>query len=96
MVRDNECSSYPGFELSDVLLQIDGVRFILGEKFSQDPLEQHFSAQRRACGDNTNPTVEQYGYKELALHTIKSKTVKSLRGNCHLEKENQINFMLCH
>ena len=75
------------------LLQIDGVRFILSGKFSQDPLEQHFSAQRRACGDNTNPTVKQYGYKELALHTIKSKNVKSLCGNCHLEKENQINFM---
>ena len=67
--------------------------YILSGRFSQDPLEQHFSAQRRRGGCNTNPTIEQFGYNELALHTIRSKNVASMRGNTKVEAAKQVNFM---
>ena len=67
--------------------------YILSGKFSQDPLEQHFSAQRRRGGGNTNPTVEQFGYNELSLHAIKSKNVASMKGNTSLPANQQQLFM---
>lgn len=67
--------------------------YLLSGKLSQDPLEQYFSTQWRRCGDNTILTVEEFGYNKLALHTIKSKNVKSLRGNCRLHDNKQVNFM---
>ena len=39
---------------------MDGVDFLLSEKFSQDPLEEHFARQRKKGGCNENPTVEQF------------------------------------
>ena len=67
--------------------------FVLSGKFSQDPLEQHFSAQRRKCGFNTHPTENQYATSELALHGIKSKNVASMNGNCTIPEEQQQEFM---
>ncbi|XP_035690813.1 uncharacterized protein LOC118425822 [Branchiostoma floridae] len=53
--------------LTKVLLQEDGVRYVLSEKFTQDPLEQHFSKQRHRCGANEHPTVMEYGRNELNI-----------------------------
>ena len=78
--------------IQDLLLENPN-QYILTGKFSQDPLEQHFSAQRRRCGGNTNPSLERFGYNELALHCIKSKNVSSLRGNTKVQIHNQIDFM---
>ena len=80
-------------EMLQTLLTENPKCFILTGKFSQDPLEQHFSAQRRRCGGSTNPTIERFGYNELALHCIKSKNVKSLRGNCKVQMHDQVDFM---
>ena len=33
--------------LAKMLLQEEGAKFLLSEKFSQDPLEEHFSRHRR-------------------------------------------------
>lgn len=78
--------------VQELLLENPGY-YILSGKFSQDPIEQHFSAQRRRCGGNTNPSVQQFGYNELALHCIKSKNVSSIRGNTKICKEQQVAFM---
>ena len=80
-------------DLIKTLLTEHPNHYVLSGRFSQDPLEQHFSAQRRRCGSNTNPTFEQFGYNELALHTIKSKNVASMRGNTRIEATNQVDFM---
>lgn len=34
--------------------------YVQSGKFSQDPIEQHFSAHRRHCGSNTHPTGVNY------------------------------------
>ena len=42
----------------ETLLEIDGVMYILGDKFNQDLLEKHFGRQRMKGGGIDNPTVE--------------------------------------
>ena len=68
-------------ELTKLLLQITGVKMVLSEKFSQDPLEEHFAKQRRSGGANENPTLYQFGNQELALNVMKSGLITDLRGN---------------
>ena len=60
---------------------MDGVDFLLSEKFSQDPLEEHFARQRKKGGCNENPTVEQFAQQEELLNVMNSDLVTSLRGN---------------
>lgn len=81
------------FEMLGTLLLENPNYYILAGRFSQDPIEQHFSAQRRRCGGNTNPSIERFGYNELALHCIKSKNVTNLRGNTKVQPSCQIDFM---
>ena len=52
--------------MQELLVEYPGF-YILSGCLSQDPLEQHFSAQRRRGG----PTAHQFSYNELGLHTIK-------------------------
>ena len=63
------------------MLQEPGVEFVMAEKYSQDPLEQHFSRQRSAGGCNENPTLNQFGRQELALNVMRSEMITELRGN---------------
>ena len=67
-------------ELTKLLLN-EGVPFVLSEKFSQDPLEEHFARHRRSAGCNDNPTLVQFGQQEVALNLIKSDLISDLRGN---------------
>lgn len=55
--------------------------FILSEKFSQDPLEEHFSRHRRIAGCNDNPTLAQFQKQEVSLHAMSSNLIADLRGN---------------
>jgi len=73
--------------LSKELLQIEGVKFILSEKFSQDPLEEHFAKQRRKGGCNDNPTLEQFGRQELVLNVMNSNLITELRGNSNRNQD---------
>ncbi|CAH1241399.1 Hypp6357 [Branchiostoma lanceolatum] len=50
-----------------MLLQEDGVTYVLSDKLNQDPLEQHFAKQRRRCGANEHPTVLEYGRNEINI-----------------------------
>ncbi|XP_071855332.1 uncharacterized protein [Apostichopus japonicus] len=69
-------------QLTKELLQTPGVKYILSEKCSQDPLEEYFSKQRGCGGRNENPTVEQFGHNALSLMVASSKAISSLRSNC--------------
>lgn len=68
-------------ELTKLLLREDDVKFVLSEKFSQDPLEEHFGRQRRRGGNNENPTYQQFGRNELALNVMDSSLIADLRGS---------------
>ena len=67
--------------LSKELLQIDGVKFLLSEKFSQDPVEEHFGRQRRQGGFNENPNLAEFGRQEIAINVMKSELIRDIKGN---------------
>ena len=62
--------------------------FILSEKFSQDPLEEHFGRQRRRGGCNENPTYDQFQKNELMLNVMKSNLISDLCGNTSGRSQN--------
>ena len=68
-------------ELTKILLGIDGVKCILSDKYSQDPLEEHFTRQRRRAGCSENPSLYRFGQQELALNVMKSELITDLTGN---------------
>ena len=62
-------------ELGPKLLQLPGVKYLLSEVFSQDPLERYFSKQRHRGGSKDNPTVDEFRYgfsvtRRLAWSTL--------------------------
>lgn len=67
--------------LAKELVCMDGVKFLFSEKFSQDPLEEHFGRQRRRGGSSDNPTLLEFGNQELALNVMRSDLMQDIRGN---------------
>lgn len=68
-------------DLAKELLEIDQVKFLLSEKFTQDPLEEHFGRQRRRRGCNDNPTLEEIGRQELSLNVMNAELITDIKGN---------------
>ena len=64
-----------------MLLQEEGAKFLLSEKFSQGPLEEHFARHRQMGGCNDNPTQAQFAQQEVALSVISSNLISDLWGN---------------
>lgn len=54
-------------ELGPTLLKLNGVKYLLSEVFSQDPLERYFSRQRHRGGSCDNPTAYQVPYSASTL-----------------------------
>ena len=76
-------------ELGPQLLRLPGVKYLLSEVFSQDPLERYFSRQRHRGGSNENPTANQVPYNASTLvqqqsmyHDLKTMNVEAeMQGN---------------
>ena len=49
------------------LLKLPGIKYLLSEVLSQDPLERYFSRQRHRGGSNDNPTAYQVPYNAAIL-----------------------------
>ena len=71
-------------ELGPQLLRLPGVKYVLSEAFSQDPLERYFSRQRHRGGSNKNPTACQVPYNAATLiqqqciyHDLKTMNVEA-------------------
>ena len=62
------------------MLELPGVKYLLSEVFSQDPLERYFSKQKHCGGSNDNPTAYQVPYNAATLVQQKSvyKDLKSM------------------
>lgn len=67
--------------MSKVLFASGEIKYILSEKLSQDPLEEHFARHRRSGGCNENPTLDQLKRQEVSLNLIRSELISDLRGN---------------
>ena len=57
------------------------MKFLLSEKFSQDPLEEHFGRQRRRGGSNDNPNLAEYGQQEMRLNVMGENMIRNIKGN---------------
>ena len=66
-----------------------GGQFVLSDKFSQDPLEQHFGCQRMKLGCNENAMLSDYMDNELKLQVAKVNMVKIMEGNTRGLNDNE-------
>lgn len=69
-------------ELARYLLKQPGVKFLLSERFCQDPLEAFFGHQRAKGGRNDNPTVQQFCKTTVSLRVQGSTALNPSKGNC--------------
>lgn len=75
-------------ELGPKLLQLSGVRYLLSEVFSQDPLERYFSKQRHRGGSRENPTVDEFRtntatliHQQAIYRDLKTMNVEAISSN---------------
>ena len=68
-------------EAIQFLLQHE-VRYVLTERFSQDPLENYFGCKRSIGGRKDNPALRYFGYNDNSLRNqrVFTQTVGSVRG----------------
>ena len=71
-------------ELAPQLLEVPGVKYLLSEVFSQDPLEHYFSRQRHREGSNDNPTAFQVPFNAATL--VQQQSVYQDLKTMHVEK----------
>ena len=71
------------------LLIIDGVKFLLSEKFTQDPLEEYFGRQRRKGGSSEQPSYFSFQHNDLTLHVVDSDLITDIRGNTRGRDQGQ-------
>ncbi len=69
-------------EATRYLLKQPGAKFVLSERFCQDPLEAFFGNQRAKGGRNDNPTVQQFIDNTVSLRVQGSAALNPVRGNC--------------
>ena len=61
-------------EMAKKLLQVPGVKFLLSERFTQDPLEEYFGRQRERGRRSDNPTADSFLHNNQTLTTIGTMT----------------------
>ena len=76
-------------EMGRYLLRQEGVKFLLSERFCQDPVEIFFSQQRSRGGHSDNPTVKQFLENTVSLRIQKSAALAPIRGNCSRRKSKR-------
>ena len=77
-------------EATRYLLSQPGVRFLLSERFCQDPLEAFFGNQRAKGGRNDHPTIKQFLDNTVSLRVQGSAALNPVRGNCRKRKLERI------
>lgn len=73
-------------EMIPFLLDVKGVKYVLTEKFNQDPLESFFGKQRMRGGSNDNPNVATFLKNTTSLRIQGALSMKPIRGNCRRGK----------
>lgn len=68
--------------LTKELLQEKGVKYVLSERFNQDPLEEYFSKQRGLGGGNDNPSVLEFNRRARGIQVAGAALRATLSGNC--------------
>ena len=69
-------------EMTEYLLKHEGVKFLLSERFCQDPVEEFFGNQRAKGGRCDNPTAKDFCDTTVSIRVQKTAALHPLRGNC--------------
>lgn len=75
-------------EVTEMLLSVPGVHFLLSEKFCQDPLESYFGKQRYKGGRSDNPSIKEFIDNAVSLRVQGSAALEPLRGNCSRKRKS--------
>ena len=78
-------------ELTQDLLSVPGVEYVLSERLCQDPLESFFGKQRAAGGRNENSS----SVTTVTLRVQRSAALEPLRGNCR-KRPVDLNALMTH
>ena len=70
---------------------MEGVKYFLSEKLSQDPLEEYFSFQRRKGGGYDNPTLDAMERQFITINLMKSNLISELTGNTREREQGSSN-----
>lgn len=84
-------------EMGRYLLSVPGMKFILSERFTQDPLESFFGHQRQRGGGRDNPTVHQFVQATQSIrvqHATAPLAGSNVRGSKHASDEQAIDTPL--
>lgn len=78
-------------EVTKYLLTLPGddSKFLLSERFCQDPVESFFGQQRSKGGHNDNPTVHSFLQNTVSLRIQGTTALNTLRGNCRKRKSDE-------
>ena len=68
-------------EMGRYLLNFPGVKFLLSERFTQDPLESFFGQQRQRGGGSDNPNVLQFIYTTSSIRAHNTGNRQRIHGN---------------
>ena len=69
-------------EMAENLLALEGAKFLLSERFSQDPVEEYFGKQRERGARNDNPTADGFLHNHQTLATLGTISIGPLvKGN---------------
>ena len=81
-------------EATQFLLQHQ-VKYVLTERFCQDPLENYFGRQRSIGAHKDNPTVKDFGYND---NTIRNQKVFQpiAAGNVEDSYDDLVDFQECN
>ena len=67
------------------------VRYVLTERFSQDPLENYFGGQCSIGGKKDNPAISDFGYNDNSIRN--QKVFRSIAGDVRGIDEANIEFI---
>ena len=88
-LHKNYEKKHQAVEMARYLLDQPGVKFLLSERFCQDPLESFFGHQHSKGGNNDNPTVKQFCDNTVSLRVQGAAALNPLRGNCRKRPTEQ-------
>ena len=77
-------------ELVRFLLSLPGVKYVLTEKFCQDPLESFFGQQWAQGRRNDNPTEAEFTTNTNSIRVQSSIATDPLHGNCRIRPKDKI------
>ena len=69
-------------------------QFLLSEQFTQDPVEEYFSKQRRRGGANENPDAQEFNRNVLGLDIAGDDLIRVMTGNTRGRERDDVRLAI--